>query len=126
MVNEQIKRMKLKIDIGNIGDITELKFFGEVFTEEEFAPLFETVDQLLEKDTKKFIFNLEGITYMNSLGLNSLIKSFTNIRNAGGDMVIVNISKKINQVLILTKLNSVLNIATSFEAAIEQLENNGI
>ncbi len=122
MVSEQIKTMKLKIDIEKIQNITELKIFGEVFTEEEFAPLFETINQLLEDDSRKFIINLEGISYMNSLGLNSLIKIFTSIRNKGGDMVIVNISKKINQVLILTKLNSVLNIADSHENAIEILK----
>ncbi|MFK8038007.1 MAG: STAS domain-containing protein [Crocinitomicaceae bacterium] len=114
--------MKLKIETELHENIIELKFYGEVFTEEEFLPLFENVKSQLSNGIKHFIFNLEGMTYMNSLGLNALIKAFTNIRNEGGDMVIVNISKKINQVLILTKLNSVLNIATSLENAIEHLK----
>lgn len=122
MVNEQTKTMKLRIETELHQDVTELKFIGEVFTEEEYKPLFEAVNTQLENGNKKIIFNLEGMSYMNSLGLNSLIKSFTSIRNEGGDMVIVNISKKINQVLILTKLNSVLNIATSLKNAIEHLK----
>jgi len=113
--------MKLKIESEYHHDIVELKLYGEVFTEDEYGPLINAVNTNLEHGTKKFILNLEGMAYMNSLGLNSLIKSFTAIRNSGGDMEIVNISKKINQVLLLTKLNSVLNIATSHKNAIEKL-----
>ncbi|MDX1350937.1 MAG: STAS domain-containing protein [Putridiphycobacter sp.] len=114
--------MKLKIETEIHDQIIEVKLYGEVFTEEEYAPIYETVNEFLEKGFNLFIINLEGMSYINSLGLNSLIKVFTAIRNSGGDMVIVNISKKINQVLILTKLNSVLNIATSHKNAIEHLK----
>lgn len=114
--------MKLKIETEIHGHIIELKLYGEVFTEEEFAPIFETVNTFIEGGKNHFILNLEGMSYLNSLGLNALIKVFTAARNSGGDLVIVNISKKINQVLILTKLNSVLNIATSLKNAIEHLK----
>lgn len=114
--------MKLKIETEQHDHIVELKLYGEVFTEEEYAPILNAVTAHLENEDKHFILNLEGMAYMNSLGLNALIKTFTAVRNAGGDMVIVNISKKINQVLLLTKLNSVLNIATSQKQAIEQLK----
>jgi anti-sigma B factor antagonist len=67
--------------------------------------------------------NLENLALINSLGLNSFIKIFTKSRNLGGDLYIVNISDKINQVLLLTKLNSVLNIATSLEEAKEIFNN---
>ncbi|MFK8045512.1 MAG: STAS domain-containing protein [Crocinitomicaceae bacterium] len=113
--------MKLKIETEHHQNIVELKLYGEVFTEDEYAPLIDAVNSHLADNKSKFILNLEGMTYMNSLGLNSLIKSFTAIRNSGGDMEIVNISKKINQVLLLTKLNSVLNIATSHKNALEKL-----
>lgn len=114
--------MKLKIDTEFHDHIVELKLYGEVFTEEEFAPIFNAVNEHIDSGKRYFILNMEGMSYLNSLGLNTLIKIFTAVRNSGGDLIIVNISKKINQVLILTKLNSVLNIATSLKNAIEQLK----
>jgi anti-sigma B factor antagonist len=70
------------------------------------------------------ILNLAEIKILNSLGINSLIKIFTKCRNNGGDLYIVNISEKINQVLLLTKLNTVLNIANSTAEAEENFNLN--
>ena len=76
------------------------------------------------KDQPNLILNLAEIKILNSLGINSLIKIFTKCRNNGGDLYIVNISEKINQVLLLTKLNTVLNIANSTAEAEENFNLN--
>ena len=73
----------------------------------------------MKKDEPNLILNLAQIKLLNSLGINTLIKIFTKCRNNGGDLYIVNISEKINQVLLLTKLNTVLNIANSTAEAEE-------
>jgi len=103
------------------GQIIEVCVAGRAFTDKEYDPIIEAVTDQLALDRTKFIINLEDVDTLNSSGLNALIKVFTQIRNIGGELYIVNISSKINQVLLLTKLNTVLNIATSFKHALEQL-----
>ncbi|MCG8576644.1 MAG: STAS domain-containing protein [Flavobacteriales bacterium] len=98
---------------------SEIQLSGSALTEPDFEELNEEVNSLINKGSSNIILNLEHIKLLNSLGINTLIKIFTKSRNAGGDMYIVNISDKINQVLLLTKLNTVLNIAASVEEATE-------
>ena len=114
--------MALQIESIRHDQIIEMKIKGKAFTRDEYLPIIQTVKEHLNNGITAFVFNLEHIEVLNSLGLNALIQSFTQIRNSGGELYIVNISSKINQVLLLTKLNTVLNIATSFENAVELLK----
>lgn len=98
----------------------EISVAGTGLTESDFEPLIELADQYLSDGESNIILNLEGVKLLNSLGLNTLIKIFTKCRNQGGDLYIVNISDKISQLLLLTKLNTVLNIASSLNDAINK------
>jgi len=98
---------------------SEIILNGKGLSEDDFLPLIEITSQQLQNHSKNLILNLKNVDLINSIGLNSFIKIFTKSRNIGGDLYIVNISDKINQVLLLTKLNTVLNIATSLEEAKE-------
>lgn len=91
----------------------EIVLEGVALTEVDFVELLDLVESIMKKEEPNLILNLQQIKLLNSLGINTLIKIFTKCRNNGGDMYIVNISEKINQVLLLTKLNTVLNIANS-------------
>lgn len=102
---------------------TEIIADGTPLTENDFIGIHEKIEDLLAEEQPNVIINLEKINLLNSLGLNSLIKIFTKCRNNGGDMYIVNISDKINQVLLLTKLNTVLNIASSVQEAVNNFKN---
>jgi anti-anti-sigma factor len=98
----------------------ELLLNGSGLTDPEFQPLIDQADELIENGEANLIINLENVKLLNSLGIKNLIKVFTKCRNQGGDLYIVNISDKISQVLLLTKLNTVLNIAPSLNQAINQ------
>jgi len=119
MVNVLLKIMSLKVSHIEHNNCTELILGGKGLYEQDFLPLLELTSQQLETYSSNIILNLENLALINSLGVNSFIKIFTKSRNLGGDLYIVNISDKINQVLLLTKLNSVLNIATSLKEAKE-------
>jgi len=115
--------MVLKIDHIDHKNCTEILLEGKGISEDDFFPLFDLALKQIESHSPNFILNLENLEIINSLGLNTFIKIFTKSRNSGGDLYIVNISDKINQVLLLTKLNTVLNIATSLKEAKELLKN---
>lgn len=98
----------------------EIGLQGQGLSENDFTPLEEIADKLIENGEPNVILNLEHVKLINSLGIKSLIKIFTKCRNNNGDLYIVNISDKISHVLLLTKLNTVLNIASSLNEAINQ------
>lgn len=110
--------MSLDLSEINHSKCIEIKLSGSALSDIEFEPLHDLVNGHLENDLSNIILNLSGIKVLNSLGINALIRIFTRCRNHGGDLYIVNISDKINQVLLLTKLNTVLNIAPSVDEAV--------
>ena len=116
----------MSLDIKHIihSNCTEIILQGKGLSEEDFLPLLELTSEQFNTHSPNVILNLENLDLINSIGLNSFIKIFTKSRNSGGDLYIVNISDKINQVLLLTKLNTVLNIATSLEEAKENFKLN--
>lgn len=116
--------MSLTLSQVNRKNCNEIILKGSALTEVDFVELLQMVEADMEKDEPNLILNLEQIKLLNSLGINTLIKIFTKCRNNGGDMYIVNISEKINQVLLLTKLNTVLNIANSTAEAEENFNLN--
>jgi anti-sigma B factor antagonist len=109
--------MSLDLSILEHDNCHEILIHGSAMSDFDFQELNETVDNLIASGSVRLILNLHGVRLLNSLGINTLIKIFTKCRNAAGEMYIVNISDKINQVLLLTKLNTVLNIASSVEEA---------
>lgn len=116
--------MSLTITSVNHDQFLELQLQGTPLVEHDFKSLNETVEEAIQKDQTQLVLNMEKVDLLNSIGINTLIRIFTKCRNNGGDMYIVNISDKINHVLLLTKLNTVLNIATSVEAAAEKIKLN--
>ena len=114
--------MSFKIDIKQHAIVAEIALSGTGVAPQDFDELYQTSDDLISQNKVNQILNLANVKVLNSIGLNALIKILTKTRNAGGDLTIVNISDKIKQVLLLTKLNTVLNIATSIDEAIESFK----
>ena len=114
--------MNQKVSFIQHGHIIEVKLKVKSIDEEMFAIISEQIKTYQNNQIQKFVLNLERVSVLTSTGINYLIKVFTLVRNVGGDLYIVNISDKINQVLLLTKLNTVLNIATSLKNALEHLK----
>ena len=112
--------MSLSLSQISLKNCSEIIVQGSALSEVDFEELNQLVDAEIKKEQPNLILNLEKVKILNSLGINTLIKTFTKCRNNGGDMYIVNISEKINQVLLLTKLNTVLNIPNSTAEAEEK------
>jgi len=109
-----------KITTDNTIHFLELE--GELIDKNQAIELIKNIEELIEGANCKVIMNLSELKYMNSSGLNVLIQLLTKTRIKGGDSVIYNVNKKINELLIITKLNSLFKIASTKEEAIELLK----
>lgn len=117
--------MNTSFTLSQINGINVVGISGNILSDLDFEPIEIKIDEFIQDGMINLILDLEKVALINSLGVKNLIKTFTKCRNAGGEMYIVNISEKINHVLMLTKLNAVLNIATSVKEAEQNiLENN--
>lgn len=98
-----------------------LKLSGELIDKHQAVDLMKTIDTMLDTDKNKWAIDLSDLKYMNSSGLNVLIQILTRTRNKGGESVIFNVSKKVNELLVITKLNTLFKVSTTKEEAFEKL-----
>ncbi|MGZ3885267.1 MAG: STAS domain-containing protein [Bacteroidia bacterium] len=96
---------------------------GELIEKNQATELLAKVDELLAHNKSKFAVNMVKLKYMNSSGLNTLIQMLTKARNKGGDTVIYNMNKKINELLLVTKLNTLFKVVESEDEALKLLGN---
>lgn len=97
---------------------------GQLMTIETAKNLVNKVEEDLEKGQRLFIVDIAQVEHMNSSGLNSMLRSFTKIRNKGGESVILKPSNSVKKLLEISKLNTVFRIESSEEQAIQHLTAN--
>lgn len=98
-----------------------LSLEGELIEKNQAIDLLKKADELVAAGRTKIAINLAGLKYMNSSGLNTMIQLLTKARNDGGEVVICNMNKKINELLLITKLNTLFKVVDSEEEAISIL-----
>lgn len=114
-------KMSFVFDIVKSNIATIVNFKGRLMEANDNQEITAAIDAEIKNGVVNFILNLENLEYMNSSGINVFVSILTKSRNNGGDTIICNVSNKINQLLIITKLNSVFTVTDSTEKAIEKL-----
>ena len=98
-----------------------IDLYGRYTNIDAVEVLNEEVENFISKGKRTFVLDLNNVEYMNSSGLNLLLRIFTKIRNKGGDMLIINPSESVEKLLSVSKLNTVFSIYADVETAINSL-----
>ena len=102
--------MALKIESREVGKVTILDIRGRITLGDEIEELRSAVRNLVAEGKKKIILNLAHVDYIDSSGVGELVGCFTSVRNAGGELKLLNLSQKVHDVLHVTKLYTVFDI----------------
>ena len=97
----------MKIEIRTVGDARILDCSGKITLGEETMSIRNTVRDILKRDVKKIVLNLADISYIDSSGVGELVSTFTTVVNSGGQLKLLNLTKKIRELLTITKLLTV-------------------
>lgn len=98
-----------------------LKLKGMLMDKSHSGPLLTEVENLIKGGINRFVVDLAGMDYMNSSGLNTLVNILTKARTKGGEVVVANVSEKVKQLFLITKLNTLFTITSSIEEAEKSL-----
>ena len=113
--------MTFNYQIKNEQSIELIILSGELIDKNQATELLAEIDVKLQAGNNKIAIDLSELKYMNSSGLNVLIQLLTKTRNNGGDSVIFNVGKKVNDLLVITKLNTLFKVVDSKTEAIKAL-----
>ena len=114
--------MSLKIETREVAHVTILDITGRIVLGEEIHALRDAVRALVAEGKKKIILNLNGVDYIDSSGVGELVGSFTTVRNAGGELKLLSLTKKVQDVLYVTKLYTVFDIKDDEFTAVKSFD----
>jgi anti-sigma B factor antagonist len=102
-----------------VNDITVLDLKGKMTLGEGDELLKDTINGLLGGGSKKLLLNLEGVPYIDSAGLGEIVRTFTTVSRQGGKLKLLNLTKRIEDLLSITKLLTVFETFDSEADAIK-------
>jgi anti-sigma B factor antagonist len=102
--------MKMNASTRLVGDVTIVDLSGRIVLGEGAAELRELVRNLAGEGKKKILLNLSGVNYIDSSGLGELVTAFTSVRKQGGELKLLNLTKRVHDLLQITKLYTVFEI----------------
>jgi anti-sigma B factor antagonist len=114
--------VSLKITTREVDGVTILDVVGRITLGKESGMLRDTVRDLAAQGKKKILLNLAQVDYIDSTGVGELVGSFTTVRNAGGELKLLNLSQKVNDVLHVTKLYTVFDVKEDEFTAVKSFD----
>jgi anti-sigma B factor antagonist len=118
--------VKMQTLTRHVGDVTVLDISGRITLGEGNVMLREIVRELADKGEKKIILNLGEVHYVDSSGIGELVKTHTTIRNQGGQLRLINLNKRVDDLLQMTRLSAVFDIEADEASAISSLRGDAI
>jgi len=108
----------MQIDERVVDDVTILDLKGKMTLGEGDELLKDKINSLSSQGHKKLILNLEGVPYIDSAGLGEIVRTYTSVSRQGGKLKLLNVSKRIYDLLVITKLVTIFDSYENEEEAV--------
>ena len=114
--------MNLKTKTRQVDGIAVVDVSGRITLGEETKLLRETVQRLLGGGEKEILLNLAEVSFIDSAGLGELVSAFMSVRNRGGDLKLLQLTRRVHDLLQITKLYTVFDISDDEAVAIQSFQ----
>jgi anti-sigma B factor antagonist len=108
----------VKISTRQVDGVTVLDTSGRITLGEGSVQLRDAVRDLLSKGQKHILLNLGDVNYIDSSGIGELVSAFTTVKNQGGELKLLNLTRKVHDLLQITKLYTVFDVKDDEASAI--------
>ncbi|HUL16281.1 MAG TPA: STAS domain-containing protein [Terriglobales bacterium] len=111
--------MLLQATPRDAGKVTVVDMGGRITLGEGSALLRKTIRQLLEDQRMLILLNLADVDYIDSSGIGELVSGFTTVKGRGGDLKLLHLTKKVHDLLQITKLFTVFEVFSDERSAVQ-------
>src|SRR5436853_5984854 len=109
----------MQIEERNLGDVVVLDVKGKITLGEGDELLKDKVNSLVNQGRKKIVLNLAAVPYIDSAGLGEVVRTFTTVSRQGGQLKLLNLTKRITDLLAITKLLTVFDTYDTEQDAVQ-------
>ena len=110
--------MALHATYRDVGEVTVVELGGRITLGDGSALLRKTVKQLLDENRNRILINLADVDYIDSSGIGELVHAYTSVQNRQGELKLLHLTKKVHDLLQITKLYTVFDVKDDEVAAI--------
>jgi anti-sigma B factor antagonist len=110
--------VSVKLNTRQVGDVSVVDVAGRITLGEGSSALRDEIRQMVGKGQKKILLNLGEVSYIDSSGIGELVSGFTTVTNQGGQLRLVNLTKRVKDLLQITKLYTVFEVHEDEAAAV--------
>ena len=114
--------MSMVLNARRLDDIVILDLSGRITIGEGTLILRDYILKLLGQGDRKFLLNLTDVDYIDSSGLGELVSSFTTVRNQSGELKLLNLTRRVQDLLQITKLLTVFEVFNSEAEALKTMK----
>jgi len=108
----------MQIEERAVGEVTVLDLKGKMTLGEGDELLKDKINSLIHQGRKKILLNLADVPYVDSAGLGEIVRTYTTVSRQGGSLKLVNLTKRITDLLSITKLLTVFETYESENDAV--------
>ena len=112
----------MKATVRQVDSVTVIDMSGRITLGEGCTQLRELIRELMGKGQNRLLLNLADVTYIDSSGIGELVSGFTTVSNQGGQLKLLNLTKKVHDLLQITKLYTVFDVHDDEAKAISAFE----
>jgi anti-sigma B factor antagonist len=105
-----------------VGTVTVLDASGKITLGEGSSTFRDMIKDMVSKGQKSILVNLGEVNYIDSSGIGEMVAAFTTINNAGGKLKLLNLTKRVQDLLQITKLYTVFEVFDSEVSALKSFE----
>ena len=116
--NHKEKSMSMKFKTRQVDGVTILDLSGRITLGEGSVTLRDAVKDALSKGNSRILLNLGDVDYIDSSGIGELVSAYTSVKNAGGELKLLHLTKKVHDLLQITKLYTVFDVKDDEAAAV--------
>jgi anti-sigma B factor antagonist len=102
--------VSVKLNTRQVGDVSVVDVAGRITLGEGSAALRDSLRDMVSKNQKKILLNLGEVNYIDSSGIGELVSGFTTVTNSGGQLKLLNLNKRVKDLLQITKLYTVFDV----------------
>ena len=102
--------MSIKLSTRQVGDVSVVDVAGRITLGEGSSALRDLMREMVGKGQKKILLNLGDVSYIDSSGIGELVSGFTTVTNSGGELKLLNLNKRVKDLLQITKLYTVFDV----------------
>lgn len=110
--------MSVKMTTRQVGDVTVIDSTGRITLGDGATTFRDTIRDLAAAGHKKLLLNLAEVSYIDSSGIGEMVSGFTTVNNQGGQLKLLNLTKRVKDLLQITKLYTVFEVHDDEAAAV--------